>query len=186
MSTTVNSTNEKVSIQVTTCNFFISFSELEFHYFLAEPSERRFLSYTHYRTATEARAPGSMDLNWCSLCRRSHTFQNMEQLNHFNLLHSIIAPHYSCPRCQRQLTYPSEFVEHLWECQPRTALDLRIDVVPAIYDAYADYIQLHSRRHDAHIIEPGLPEERSIAGSSSQTSPSIHMNPQTGTPLNVT
>lgn len=174
----------------------VFYADLEYHYFFAPAHQRRFLTSTHYRIATEVAATGSMYWNWCSLCKKTHTFTSEKMENrHYFQSHSFIAHLYTCPICKYAMNLPTEYRDHMWICDPIRAADLRLDVMPFVLDAYADYVALHGKgNHPLFLIQPGHPLMRLTGtaprpthrrGERSAPSVSIEMNRTTMRPTDV-
>lgn len=157
--------------------------------------DRKYLLYTHFLIACEIASPGSISLNWCSLCRRRESFIDPKAMNrHFHRHHEFCSRLYNCPSCNLPFHLPSVFREHVNTCDPPFAQNLRTDILPFVLDAFADFVALRDNvNHPFHLIRPGLPLMRNFENPQASHSrgrhevagPRVEMDRATGTPVNV-
>lgn len=137
--------------------------DLYYYYYEAPRSSRKFLLSTHYRVALEIESKGSIQLHWCSLCRRRLTFNSKGALNHhFHAKHALCSQLYACAdTCQVEPTnFPSIYRKHLNDRHRCLDFFLTNDMKFYVLDAMADYIAMKTSGNFLCIIPPGLPSMR--------------------------
>ncbi|CAL8076142.1 unnamed protein product [Orchesella dallaii] len=131
-------------------------SVLEYFYTEARPSQRRFLTVSHFNAANETNRPRSTLECYCSFCNIK--FNDDEPLrHHINRFHTIVAT-YTCSSCGRNFSLPSLFRQHIFECDPVLGLSFILNIVLPMVDAFADYIASRSSNNaPTFVLQPGLP-----------------------------
>lgn len=140
--------------------YILFYSELTHYYLEAkDKSLTRFLIFKHFLMAIELEAPGSIHLNWCSLCGHAQTFDGKQTLEqHYHLQHMICATEYRCHNCNFRTSFPSDFKKHVEVCTPDLVHLLRLDTCPYMMDAFSDFMALLTDDgYFRHILVPGLP-----------------------------
>ncbi|CAL8076046.1 unnamed protein product [Orchesella dallaii] len=129
---------------------------LDYFYNEARPSQRRFLTFSHFNVANETNNSGSTLRFYCSFCNKK--FNDDEPLrNHFHMFHSIVAV-YKCPLCEQQFSLPSLFRMHIFTCDETLGLSLILNINLPVVDGFADYLASRAINNaPRHVLQPGLP-----------------------------